>query len=635
MARLMDGITVEALLEQAAELRRRGFRPGCDDMSARSAELWLRINGARLLAELRSGSYRPMPVLGYRCAKRDGGVRTLTRATAIDTVAQRCLLAVLTPVCEAHFADESCAFRPGRGVSEALRRYGQLGSAHRWAARIDPSDCFGSMDHTVLAGALADFFPDEKLVRQLLRFAQMPLWEDGSMTERRQGVPQGSPLGPLLCNIYLDALDRFLGEQGLPFVRYADDVVLFGNDRAALQEAQERTIAFMQTALKLKANDRKCALHAPFQLRYLGSRFSVDKDGFLVVGTDESLPAAYHAWKSGKLRDTGRSVHLLSDGILRQRDYTLLLDAEDGNYDIPAENTDCINVFSNVVFDSGFLLSAAAHGIVVNLFDRQGHLRGRFLPNVPLTGLPITREQLAAYHDAAHRLSLARAFVLGALHNLRLNIRYYNKNKPDALYDETLDALRGLEREIKGRPDYQSLLLLEARVRGAYYRCFDRFLAESGFRFEKRSRRPPRNEVNALLSFGNTVLYSYLATEISKTALDVRVGFLHATNRRMESLNLDLAELFKPLLVDRTVFRLINRKQLRPDRHFERLEDGAVWLNAEGKRLFLEKFHDKLHSRVTDHDQSKSYVQLMTEEVHKLARHFRNGEPYKPFKQIR
>ncbi len=150
MSGLLDELTKENLLLKAAELRRKGFRPGCDDMSAKSAELWLTINGERLLAELRNGNYVPMPVMGFRTAKADGGFRTLTRATAIDTVIQKCLLDILTPLAEVCFSNDSYAFRPGRGVSAALQRYCSLGSAYRLAARIDIRNCFGSINHEIL-----------------------------------------------------------------------------------------------------------------------------------------------------------------------------------------------------------------------------------------------------------------------------------------------------------------------------------------------------------------------------------------------------------------------------------------------------------------------------------------------------
>lgn len=131
------------------------------------------------------------------------------------------------------------------------------------------------------------------------------------------------------------------------------------------------------------------------------------------------------------------------------------------------------------------------------------------------------------------------------------------------------------------------------------------------------------------------LLYNYIATTIEKTALDVRIGFLHATNSREESLNLDVAELFKPLIVDRIALTLVNRRQLQRDRHFTREENGGWYLNTEGKRIYLELFNDKLNSRVTVGKSSVPYTDIIRDEVNKLVRHFKSGEKYKPFKQIR
>ena len=204
---------------------------------------------------------------------------------------------------------------------------------------------------------------------------------------------------------------------------------------------------------------------------------------------------------------------------------------------------------------------------------------------------------------------------------------------PNALYDVKLGKLEIAERKIKDCKVYHELLLLEAQAKQFYYDCFDGFIRAKGFAFEKRSRRPPLNEVNAMISFGNTLLYNLLATEINKTPLDVRVGFLHATNRREQSLNLDIAEIFKPLLVDRVVFSLINNRAVTPD---DFCTDGkGIYLNAEGKQLFLKAFYDKLDTGVTVNGKRMKYKSIIREEVQKLVRYFRQGEKYKPFKQIR
>ena len=204
---------------------------------------------------------------------------------------------------------------------------------------------------------------------------------------------------------------------------------------------------------------------------------------------------------------------------------------------------------------------------------------------------------------------------------------------PDAFYDSTLKRIERIEKKIKEIPDYEELLLLEGQARQCYYQCFDSFIRTDGFVFEKRSRRPPLNEVNAMISFGNTLLYNLVATEINQTPLDVRIGFLHATNRRQQSLNLDIAEIFKPLIVDRVVFSLINRRAVTPEDFYT--EGSGVYLNAEGKRIFLHAFYEKLDTGVTVKDKSVKYKSIIKEEIQKLIRYFRQGEKYKPFKQIR
>ena len=631
----LDAFDKERMVETARELTRNGFKAGCDHMTGKSAELWVMINADNLRESLAKGKYQPMPLTGFRVTKLSGGFRTLSRLTAIDSVLQRCLAAHLEPDCERAYSDSSFAYRKGRGIGPALTRYCELGSVYRFASKIDPTDCFGTMDREVLKRRLQDFFRNRKLVELLIRFASVDIYEDGVLQPRPAGIPQGAPISPVLCNVYFTELDRQLEARGVPFIRYADDIVLFGNDVDALKEETERVLDYLRGELKLKANKQKCKLDSVFSMRYLGHRFVVGKDGILTVDADESVASAYHAWRSDAIRNPGRALNVLSDGILRQRDLSLMLETDGGKYDIPIMNTDMINVFSSVTFDAGFLAAASARGIVVNVFNKYGHLEGRYLPNAPLRSPLTTARQLQAYADTAERLVLAKKFVLGSSHNTRLNIRYYRKHIETEEIHSALVTIKELDQEIKTCDRYEQLLQLDARIRAMYEGLYDVFLSNEAFAYSAGGLQAPKDRFNAMLSFGNTVLNSYLATAISKTALDVRVGFLHATSARMESLNLDVAELFKPLIVDRAVFTLINRKQIRADRHFDRQENGGYYLNAEGKRLFLEAFQEKMNTRVTVGKASMPYTDIINEEVRKLIRYFRNGEKYKPFKQIR
>ncbi len=155
-----------------------------------------------------------------------------------------------------------------------------------------------------------------------------------------------------------------------------------------------------------------------------------------------------------------------------------------------------------------------------------------------------------------------------------------------------------------------------------------------GFEFTARTRRPPKDPLNAMLSFGNTLLYNRIAMEINKTSLDIRIGIVHSTTNRSQSLNLDIADLFKPILVDRTIFTLINRKVLDLKRDFVIQEDGSAYLSNIGKRIFISEFNNKLYQKLTEKGRSITYDTKIKEEISKLYRFFMKGEKYKPYKYI-
>lgn len=446
---------------------------------------------------------------------------------------------------------------------------------------------------------------------------------------------QGSSLSPLLCNIYLHSLDKKLEDAKIPFVRYADDIVLFADDAESLSQAS-MLVKDHLNQLGLAVNTDKNCINTPSGLEFLNARFAYDAKGTLIIQEENKTADAYHTWNKDNPRNTRQTIDILSDGILKQKDFTLAFESDEGESSIPVQTVDCINVYSNVVFDSGFLKKAANKGIYINVFDEHDSMMGHFLPSTPLKAPRLTFEQLTAYYDPPHRMELARSIVLAGLHNLRLNVRYHCKQYSDETptYEIALNKLNDLQKQIKICTDHTTLMLLEASVRSVYYACFDGFLRAEGFLFEKRSRRPPENEINAVLSFGNTVLYNWFACRINRSALDIRIAFLHATNQRKESLNLDLADIFKPFLVDRVALALINRRALQK-KHFIWTENGGVYLSREGKRIFLEAFYNKMEESVTVKKKSMRYHEIMSEEVFKLVRHFKGRERYIAYKQVR
>ncbi len=220
------------LIGFAKALADRGFKPGFDSMTADALVIWLEINGDGLARDLLSARYKPMPAIGTNIAKKHGGYRRIVRLTALDTVIQQALLDAVHEEAEEKFSPRSHAYRKGRGVSTAVAQYCAEGMAHPFAAKLDPTACFDNIDHSVLRTAVADFFGDEALTRLFMRLMEMPVMidgEPGKIQETHKGILQGAPLSSLLCNLYFHSFDLFLEEQNIPFVRYADDTVLFAD----------------------------------------------------------------------------------------------------------------------------------------------------------------------------------------------------------------------------------------------------------------------------------------------------------------------------------------------------------------------------------------------------------------------
>lgn len=134
-----------------------------------------------------------------------------------------------------------------------------------------------------------------------------------------------------------------------------------------------------------------------------------------------------------------------------------------------------------------------------------------------------------------------------------------------------------------------------------------------------------------MISFGNTIIYQKIANEIYKTKLDIRISYLHSAMRRYENLNLDISEIIKPILVDKVIFSLINKRIIDAKVHFEKRNNG-VFLNKEGKYLFIDQLNKKLSSTITINNKKVSYQEILQQEVLKLLRHFKYDEEYEPFK---
>lgn len=157
----------------------------------------------------------------------------------------------------------------------------------------------------------------------------------------------------------------------------------------------------------------------------------------------------------------------------------------------------------------------------------------------------------------------------------------------------TIDWIRGdFKKLLYEQDDIQSIMLLEGELWQRFYSTFQ-FILPTDFMLNKRVRRPPDNPINALISFGNSLLYTKCISIIYQTHLNQTISYLHEPSESRFSLSLDLSEMFKPVIVFKTIFDLVNNKKLRVKDHFEKKVNYCI-LNETGRQIFINAFEERL-----------------------------------------
>ncbi len=332
-----------------------------------------------------------------------------------------------------------------------------------------------------------------------------------------------------------------------------------------------------------------------------------------------------------------RTLYLMTSGRLRRKQNTLVLESlsEDGSPKrkyFPIEQVGEIYAFGELELNKRLLEFLGKNEILLHFFNRYGYYVGSFYPREHYNSGYMILKQAEHYLDYDQRISLARMFVRGALQNLLQVLKYYRNRGLDKELSPISQAVEAHLGRLAALSSIEQLMQAEGQAREAYYPAFDLILENEDFAFKERTRRPPRNRLNALLSFGNTLLYTAVLSEIYKTHLDPRIGFLHATNFRRFTLNLDVAEVFKPILVDRLILSLIQKGQIKAG-HFTR-ELGGLYLKENARRVFLEAWENRMATTLYHRGLKRnvSYRTLIRLELYKLEKHLIGEKEYAPFK---
>ena len=318
-----------------------------------------------------------------------------------------------------------------------------------------------------------------------------------------------------------------------------------------------------------------------------------------------------------------KNFHIVSAGTLEREENTVYFVTKNGKKPLPIESIYQLYAHGPLTISSGVIHYFAQKGIPIHFFNYYGFYDGSFYPRETLISGDLLIKQVEHYIDKEKRLLLARKFVYGSIENMRRTVDEY---KIEGKNEKFLQ----LEEELEKAKTITDIMNIEARARIEYYDCFD-YILTGDLKFEKRTKQPPENEVNALISFGNSLLYTTVLTEIYNTQLNPTISYLHEPYERRFSLCLDISEVFKPLIVDRLIFYLVNKRIIQKEDFVKEL--NGILLNENGKRKFLNYYEEKLATTIKHRSLRRkvSYQRLIRLEAYKLIKHLIGLKEYKPF----
>ncbi|OYD07425.1 type I-B CRISPR-associated endonuclease Cas1b [Paludifilum halophilum] len=319
--------------------------------------------------------------------------------------------------------------------------------------------------------------------------------------------------------------------------------------------------------------------------------------------------------------------YIFSNGRIKRKQNTIYFESKEGRQKaLPVERVDNLHLFGEVDLNSKLLNLLTRYDVRLHFYNYYGYYTGTYYPRTKnISGYTVV-QQSAHYLDSAKRYYLASAFVDSGVHHMLRNLRRHQEKT--GAYIDTIQAERAY---IFDRQTIPELMGIEGRIRQTYYQSLNRVL-KSDFLFEKRSKQPPADPLNALLSFGNSLMYTTVLAEVYKTVLHPAISFLHEPSSKRFSLSLDLAEIFKPLIVDPFILSLVNNRVIGK-KHFQRFE-GMVLLNEEGKKRFIREWEKKLATTVKHRTLKRkvSYRLFIRLECYKMIKHFIGDERYRPLK---
>jgi len=568
--------------------------------------------------------YLAEPARGFWLPKKSGGQRLIGIPTVRDRILQRFLLQTIYPHLEDAFSDSCFAYRPGLSIYDAVERvmvfYRQQPT---WVVKADIQQFFDNLSWPILLEQLEQLGIAPEVVLLLEQQLKAGIIVRGRRQFLNKGVLQGSSLSGALANLYLSEFDRTCLDYGIPLVRYGDDCVVVSQSWIQAHRALNLMTDLLED-LYLSLHPEKTKILAPHEpFTFLGHQFS---QGTVIApvhkrpATAKTPKAARPSQPSGppktcSIAKTKRPRRLSDLDTYWSKPMTTLYVTDQGAYvrvkykqfqvfhekelkiSVPVNQVSHVVLFGCCNLSHGAVSLALQRKIPVLYLASNGRYFGR-LDTEGHAQIDYLTKQVEHAQDEAFTHRQAQAIIVAKLHNSRILLQRMNRKRRTDVATEAIAALPGLMKQVSEADSIETMLGFEGQGANLYFRAYASLL-KGKFEFEKRTRRPPTDPVNSLLSLGYTLLSQNLHSMVETVGLHTHFGNLHKSHKNRPSLVCDLVEEFRAMVVDVLVAYLINSDIFTQEDFTPPDGRGGVYLQPDALKKFLKHWEEKLQQKIT------------------------------------
>lgn len=627
--------TIEQLNYAWSQVRAGSRNAGTDGITVDLFASGLNDQLPILLRQLQQESYCASPAKGFYITKRKGGKRLIGIPTVRDRIVQRLLLEELYFPLEDTFLDCSYAYRPGRNIQQAVQHlYSYYQLQPKWIIKADIADFFDSLCWALLLTGLESLALETILVQLLEGQLRSGIVIGGKPIYPGKGVLQGGVLSGALANLYLTEFDRKCLSYGINLVRYGDDFAIACNSWWEATRTLDRVSGWLGE-LYLKLQPDKTEIFSPDdEFTFLGYRFAggevyappppvVTRNGEWVIN-ESGYPSFRPKVRKLKFEsrppkacDITKPVNFPQAPIshLWQDFMSTLYVTDQGSYlsiknqqfqvtyrrelrlRIPVNRVSNIVLFGCCNLSHGAVSMALRRRIPIMYLSQKGRYFGRTAPE-GMAKVEYLVRQVECSQNPEFTRKQAEAIVWAKLHNSRALLLKFNRRRPSKIALSAIDLIADLMDNLPQAESMDALRGYEGKAATLYFQALGSLFV-GVFAFNKRTKRPPTDPINSMLSLGYTLLSQNVFSFVQSVGLHTHFGNLHVPRDNHPALVSDLMEELRAQLVDSLVAYLVNSNIFNIEDFTYPDERGGVYFQPHALKKFLKHWEEKLQSEIT------------------------------------